>query len=155
MSEERARSMASVEPEILTAREAVKAVLRPNGKALEALLVKLHGQSAKAQREARRNQGVAREKLKERLEGKVFETDETGAVVVAVVTTRELIGWVEAESNAIKVEAMAQRSYDVHRVTNGVAGGTGVGTIEEYLTKLEGEEAAEQGQLGEGRDAAE
>ena len=60
-------------------------------------------------------------------------------VVVATVTTRELIGLFEAESNSIKVEAMAQRSYTVHCVVARAASPRG-GSIEDFIAALEQEE---------------
>jgi hypothetical protein len=124
---------------IMAAREAVRAVMAPTGADLEQLLMRLHRQSAKAQRSARRSQRAAREEITRRLEGKVLELDETGAVVVAVVTTRELIGLVQAESDIVKTEAMAQRSYDVHRsVVAGV--NPGAGSVEDFITAVEDEE---------------
>jgi len=129
--------------EILAARDVIRAKLAPTGGDLEKLLVQLHEQSAESQRKARRSQDRARSEIEKRLEGKILETDETGAVVVAVVTTRELIGLIEAESNIVKTEAMSQRSYDVHRATvNGV--NPAAGTVEDFITAIEQEETTEQ-----------
>jgi hypothetical protein len=63
-------------------------------------------------------------------------------VVVEKVTTRELIGAMEADSNEVKVEAMAQRSMDVHRMLTR-AGTPQGGSIEEFIDRLEQEEATE------------
>jgi hypothetical protein len=63
-------------------------------------------------------------------------------VVVSVVTNRELIGLMEAESNLIKVESMGQRSYTVHRVVAGTSAPQG-GSMEEFIDRLEQEEATE------------
>jgi hypothetical protein len=141
-------------PAILAAREAVRAVLAPTGRDLERLLMALHEQSARSQRDARRSQIHARREIKRRLAGKVLEQDDTGAVVVAVVTTRELIGLVEAESNIVKTEAMAQRSYDVHRsVVAGV--NPAAGTVEDFITAVEEEENTERaGDDGGTRDVS-
>ena len=58
---------------------------------------------------------------------------------MSVVTNRELIGMAEMESNSIKVEAMAQRSYTVHRAVARATSPPG-GNIEEFITRLEQEE---------------
>jgi hypothetical protein len=133
-----------LERAILTARDDIRAVMAPTGADLERLLMALHRQSAVSQKRARMSQGRARAELYRRLEGKIFEIDGTGEVVTAIVTTRELIGLVEAESNIVKTEAMAQRSYDVHRSVLAAASGPAVGGIEEFLTALEAEELTEQ-----------
>lgn len=64
-------------------------------------------------------------------------------VVVSMVTNRELIGAMEAESNLIKVEAMAQRSYTVHRVVQRVASPPS-GSIEDFIDRLERERATKR-----------
>ena len=128
--------------EIIAARDKVRAILAPTGKDLERLLVDLHRQSAQSQRKARQSQARARAELYSRLEGEVLTVD-NGEVVVATVTTRELIGLVEAESNIVKVEAMAQRSYDVHRMTSSQAA-PHAGSIEDFIGQLEQEEQTEQ-----------
>ena len=114
----------------------VRAILAPTGKDLEAFLITLHRQSAQSQRKARKSQQKARDELYRRLEGQ----DSTGTVVVMPVTTRELIGMMEAESNLIKVESMSQRSYTVHRVVARSANPQGA-SIEEFIGRLEEEEA--------------
>jgi hypothetical protein len=118
-------------PAILAAREAVRAILAPNGADLEALLMRLYRQSAQSQRNARKSQQKLRDEVYQRLEGQVME-----------VTNRELIGLMEAESNLVKVEAMAQRSYTVHRVVERAASPQ-AGSIEEFITQLEQEESTE------------
>ena len=134
--------------EILAARDVIRAQMAPTSADLERLLMKLHRQSARSQRKARQSQQRAREALYERLGGKVIELDDTGAVVVAIVTTRELIGVIEAESNIVKTEAMAQRSYDVHRsVVAGV--NPAAGSVEDFIIALEQEESIEVDPTGE------
>jgi hypothetical protein len=133
---------ASNVPAILEAREAVRAILAPNGADLEALLINLHRQSAHSQRKARRSQAKARAELYKRLEEGQTLAIAGNEVVVATVTTRELIGLVEAESNIVKVEAMAQRSYTVHRFASANASPRG-GSIESFITQLEQEEQTE------------
>jgi hypothetical protein len=126
-------------PAILEARAAVRAVLAPNGADLEALLMRLHRQSAQSQRKARKSQQKLRDELYRRLdEGQTLEIH-GNEVVLSLVTNRELIGMVEAESNLIKVEAMAQRSYTVHRVVVRAASPQ-AGSIESLIEQLEQEE---------------
>ena len=128
--------------EILVAQTAAKARLAPTGADLERLLITLHTASAQAQRRARSSASKARAELYRRLRTGQTLVVEGREVVVAVVTNRELIGMVEAESNQVKTEAMAQRSYDVHRMmTNGPSNGGG--NIESFIEALEHEEAAE------------
>jgi hypothetical protein len=129
-------------PAILEAREVMRARLAPTGKDLEALLMRLHRQSAVAQKRARESHAKLRAELHRRLaEGQTLVIH-GNEVVVEVVTTRELIGAVEADSNEVKVEAMAQRSMDVHRVI--VRGATPQGgSIEEFIDRLEQEEITE------------
>ena len=129
-------------PAILEARAAVRAVLAPNGADLEALLMRLHEQSAQSQRKARKSQQKLRDELNRRLDEGQTLVIHGNEVVVSVVTNRELIGAMEAESNLIKVEAMAQRSYTVHRVVRRAASPQG-GSIEEFLDRLEQEEQTE------------
>ena len=62
----------------------------------------------------------------------MVEVDSTGTVAVMPVTTRELIGMMETESNLIKLESMSQRSYTVHRAVARVASPQG-GSIEEFI----------------------
>jgi hypothetical protein len=70
--------------------------------------VKLHQQSAQSQKKARVSQARARAELYKRLdEGQTFEIH-GNEVIVSTVSNRELIGLVEAESNIVKTEAMAQ-----------------------------------------------
>ena len=141
MSDALARTGSNV-PAILEARAAVRAILAPNGADLEALLMRLHTQSAQSQRKARKSQQKLRDEVYRRLEeGQTLEIHGK-EVVVSVVTNRELIGLMEAESNLIKVEAMAQRSYTVHRVVQRAASPQG-GSIEEFITQLEQEEQTE------------
>ncbi len=100
--------------------------------------MRLHEQSAQSQRQARRSQQTARDEIYRRLDGKVMEVDNTDTAVVAVVTTRELIRLVEAESNIVKTEAMAQRSYDIHRMASS-ATSPAAGSIEDFVAALESE----------------
>ena len=130
---------AMVDPRVEEARAAVRALLAPTGKDLEVLLINLHRQSAQSQRKARKSQQKLRAELYRRLgEGQTLEIH-GNEVVVSVVTNRDLIGAMEAENNLIKVEAMAQRSYTVHRVVQRAAAPQG-GSIEEFLDRLEQEE---------------
>ena len=130
-------------PAILAAREVMRARLAPTGKDLERLLVKLHRESAIAQRKARESQAKLRAELYRRLEeGQTLEIH-GNEVVVSVVTNRELIGMAEMESNSVKVEAMAQRSYTVHRLASATASPQG-GRIEEFIDRLEQEETTER-----------
>jgi hypothetical protein len=129
-------------PAILAAREVMRARLAPTGKDLERLLIALHKQSARSQRKARESQARARAELYKRLdEGQTLEIH-GNEVVVSVVTNRELIGIVEMESNSVKVEAMAQRSYDVHRMITRDGNPQG-GSVDEFIDRLEQEEATE------------
>ena len=96
-------------PAILAARDVTRARLAPTGKDLEHLLLKLHKQSAIAQKNARESHAKLRAEPHRRLEqGQTLEIH-GNEVVVSVVTTRERIGAMEADSNEVKVEAMAQR----------------------------------------------
>ena len=85
----------------------------------------VHGRdSAENQAKARRNQDEARRELDKRLEGTPVEYNgET--VVVTTVTTREILAALKAESDIVKVEALAQRSYDVHQAIFGHSGHSG------------------------------
>jgi hypothetical protein len=129
-------------PAILEARAAVRAILAPNGADLEALLMRLHRESAQSQRKARRSQRKLRAELYRRLDEGQTLVIHGNEVAVSMVTNRELIGVMEAESNLIKVEAMAQRSYTVHRVVQRAASPQG-GSLEEFLERLEREEVTE------------
>lgn len=96
------------------ARSAARSALAPTGHDLEALLIRIPHESAKHQAKARRNQERARQEFFKRLEG--VQVEQGGRqVVVSRVTTREVIRMLEAESNLIKSEALAQRSYAVHQ----------------------------------------
>jgi hypothetical protein len=128
--------------EILAERDRVRAILAPTGADLEKLLVRLHQQSAKAQAKARKSRDRARAELYKRLdEGQTLEIH-GNEVVVSVVTNRELIGLIEADNNDVKVEAMAQRSYDVHRMASATAAPQ-AGSIESFIDRLEQEEQTE------------
>jgi ABC-type protease/lipase transport system fused ATPase/permease subunit len=128
--------------DILAERERVRAILAPTGADLEKLLVELHTQSARAQKVARRQQAKLRAEINRRLEeGETLVIHGT-EVVVEKVTTREMIGAMEAENNSVKVEAMAQRSYDVHRMSQHVAAPQ-AGSIESFIDRLEAEEQTE------------
>lgn len=127
---------------ILQAQDAVRARLAPTGKDLEKLLMRLHRQSAKAQQNARKSHAKLREELHRRLEEGETLVIHGNEVVVEKVTTRELIGAMEADSNEVKVEAMAQRSMDVHRMITRGATPQG-GSIEEFIDRLEQEETTE------------
>ena len=129
-------------PAILAAREVMRARLAPTGKDLEKLLMRLHRQSAVAQKRARESHAKLRAELHRRLaEGQTLVIH-GNEVVVEVVTTRELIGAMEADSNEVKVEAMAQRSMDVHRMITRGSTPQG-GSIEEFIDRLEQEEQTE------------
>ena len=129
-------------PAILAAREVVRARLAPTGKDLERLLMRLHRQSAQSQRKARKSQQKLRDELYKRLDEGQTLVIHGNEVVVSVLTNRELIGLMEAESNLVKVESMSQRSYTVHRMVAGAATPQG-GSIEEFIDRLEQEEATE------------
>jgi hypothetical protein len=101
-------------PAILAAREVMRARLAPTGKDLERLLIRLHRQSAIAQKRARESHAKLRAELYRRLEEGQTLVIHGNEVVVEVVTTREIIGAMEAENNSVKVEAMAQRLHDRH-----------------------------------------
>lgn len=128
--------------EILAERDRVRAILAPNGKDLEKLLVQVHTQSVQAQRKARKSLARIREELNRRLdEGQTLEIH-GNEVVVSTVTNRDLIGLGMLENDGIKVEAMAQRSYDVHRMTTTNVNPQG-GSIESFIDQLEQEEQTE------------
>ena len=123
-----------LDPSVERARSAARAALAPTGKDLEALLIKIHRESAENQATARRNQDEARKELDKRLEGTPVEHNgET--IVVTTVTTREILAAFKAESDVIKVEAMAQRSYNVHQAIFGHSGTAG-NTIEDFIAAL-------------------
>jgi hypothetical protein len=128
--------------EILQAQNQVRARLAPTGKDLEALLMRLHRQSAHSQREARKQTAKLRAEFNRRLEEGQTLVIHGNEVVVEVVTTREIIGAMEAENNRVKVEAMAQRSMDVHRMAIN-ATNPAAGSIEDFIDRLEAEEATE------------
>jgi uncharacterized protein with von Willebrand factor type A (vWA) domain len=137
MSDELART-----GEILAERDRVRAILAPNGKDLEKLLIRVHTQSVQAQRKARKSLARIREELNRRLdEGQTLEIH-GNEVIVSTVTNRDLIGLGMLENDGIKVEAMAQRSYDVHRMTTGNANPQ-AGSIESFIDQLEQEEQTE------------
>jgi hypothetical protein len=142
MSEPGGAAMERRAGEILQAQDAVRAILAPTGKDLEKLLIACHTESIRAQRKARRSRAKMRAELNRRLvqgETLVIHGNE---VVVETVTNSDLIRQQEADANEIKVEAMAQRSYDVHRMIarDGTPQG---GSIEEFIDRLEQEEATE------------
>ena len=56
--------------------------------------------------------------------------------MVTTVTTREILAALKAESDVVKVEALAQRSYNVHQAIFGHSG-TGGNTIEDFIAALE------------------
>ena len=142
MSEPGGAAMERRAGEILQAQDAVRARLAPTGKDLEALLMRLHRQSAHSQRKARRQTAKLRAELNRRLlEGQTLVIH-GNEVVVEVVTNSDLIRAMEAENNGIKVEAMAQRSLDVHRMITRGATPQG-GSIEEFIDRLEEEETTE------------
>ena len=99
---------AKLDPVVERARSAARAARAPTGKAHEALLINVHLESAVNQREARRKQAAVRCELNKRLKGIPAEVNgET--VMVTTVTTREILAALKAESDVVKVEAMAQR----------------------------------------------
>jgi hypothetical protein len=129
-------------PGVIAEVDRVRAIMAPTGADLERLLLKLHKQSAIAQKKARESHAKLRAELHRRLaEGQTLVIH-GNEVVVDVVTTRELIGAMEADSNEVKVEAMAQRSMDVHRMISR-AGTPQGGSIEEFIDRLEQEETTE------------
>jgi hypothetical protein len=84
-------------------------------------------ESAKAQRQARVSQRMARVEIYRRLRAKVAPgTDgKTEAKVEAErPSSGELIRLMEAEANLVKDEAMAQRSYKLATMTGGQAAET-------------------------------
>lgn len=115
--------------DVTEAREAMAAQLAPNGEALTDLLIQLHQESAQHQRKARARLDRVWKALEARLDGQVV--DAQGNKVE--VTTRELANVAESLNNAIKVEAMAQRGYDVHLVAAGRGTGAGSMGVDEFL----------------------
>ena len=116
------------------ARSAARAALAPSGKDLEALLIDLHRESAENQATARRDQDEAREEFAKRLDGTPIEYNGE-VVMVTTVTTREIVAALKAETDILKAEALAQRSYDVHQATFGHSGTAG-NTIEHFIAAL-------------------
>ena len=129
-------------PGVIAEVDRVRAIMAPTGKDLEALLMRLHRQSAHSQRKARKQTAKLRAELNRRLEEGQTLVIHGNEVVVEVVTTSELIGAMEAENNSVKVEAMAQRSMDVHRMATS-ATNPAIGSIEDFIDRLEHEEATE------------
>jgi hypothetical protein len=128
--------------EVLTAQDAARAQLAPNGKDLERVLIALHAASAEAQSAARASLAKVRAELYKRLQdGQTLEIH-GNEVTVSVVSNRDLIGLGMLDSDSVKVEAMAQRSYDVHRMAAN-AGAPTSGSIEDFIDKLEQEEQTE------------
>jgi hypothetical protein len=142
MAEERRDLVSQRAPGVIAEVDRVRAIMAPTGKDLAALLMRLHRQSAQAQRKARESQAKLRAELYRRLEEGQTLAIHGNEVVVSVVTNRELIGMAEMESNSVKVEAMAQRSYDVHRAVTSSTHPQG-GSIEDFIDRLEQEEATE------------
>lgn len=128
--------------EILAERDRVRAILAPTGADLEKVLIGLHLESAKAQKRARKSQARLRAELMKRLDVGQTLVIHGNEVVVETVTNSDLIRQQEADSNAVKVEAMAQRSYDVHRMAQSTANPQ-AGSIEDFIGRLEEEEATE------------
>ena len=96
-------------PGVIAEVDRVHAILAPTGADLERLLLKVHRQSVIAPKQARKSHAKLRAELHRRLdEGKTLVIH-GNEVVVEKVTTRELIGAMEADANEVKVEAMAQR----------------------------------------------
>ena len=58
--------------------------------------------------------------------------------MVTTVTTRGILAAFKAESDIVKVEAVAQRSYNVHQATFGHSGTAG-NTIEDFIAAVERE----------------
>ena len=142
MAEVRRDLVSQRAPGVIAEVDRVRAILAPTGKDLEKLLIELHTQSAMAQKRARKSHAKLRKELHHRLEEGETLIIHGNEVVVEKVTTRELIGAMEADSNEVKVEAMAQRSMDVHRMLTR-AGTPQGGSIEEFIDRLEQEEATE------------
>ena len=107
MAEERRDLVSQRAPGVIAVVDRVRAIMAPTGKDLEKLLIRLHLQSAHSQRKARRQTAKLRAELNRRLEDGQTLVIHGNEVVVEVVTTREIIGAMEAENNGIKVEAMA------------------------------------------------
>lgn len=128
--------------DILAERDRVRALLAPNGKDLEKVMIGLHLESAEAQRANRVGLAKVRDELYRRLEeGQTLEIH-GNEVIVSTVSNRDLIGLGMLENDGVKVEAMAQRSYDVHRMTSGQANPQ-AGSIESFIDQLEQEEQTE------------
>jgi hypothetical protein len=120
MAEERRDLVSQRAPGVIAEVDRVRAILAPTGADLERLLLKMHRQSVVAQKKARESHAKLRAELHRRLDEGETLVIHGNEVVVEKVTTREIIGAMEADSNEVKVEAMAQRSLDVHRmVTRG------------------------------------
>ena len=129
-------------PGVIAEVDRVRAILAPNGKDLEKLLVECHTESIQAQRNARASRAKMRAELQRRLEEGETLMIHGNEVVVEKVTNSDLIRQQEADSNEVKVEAMAQRSMDVHRMI--LRGGTPQGgSIEDFIERLEQEEQTE------------
>jgi hypothetical protein len=142
MAEERRDLVSRRAPGVIAEVDRVRAILAPTGADLERLLLKMHRQSVIAQKKARESHAKLRAELHRRLaEGETLVIH-GNEVVVEKVTTREIIGAMEADSNEVKVESMAQRSLDVHRMVTRGATPQG-GSIEEFIDRLEQEEATE------------
>jgi hypothetical protein len=142
MPEERRDLVSQRAPGVIAEVDRVRAVLAPTGADLERLLLKMHRQSVLAQKKARASHDKLRAELHRRLDEGETLVIHGNEVVVEKVTTREIIGAMEADSNEVKVEAMAQRSLDVHRMITRGATPQG-GSIEEFIDRLEQEETTE------------
>ena len=142
MAEERRDLVSQRAPGVIAEVDRVRAILAPTGADLERLLLKMHKQSVIAQKKARESHAKLRAELHRRLEEGETLVIHGNEVVVEKVTTREIIGAMEADSNEVKVEAMAQRSLDVHRMVTRGATPQG-GSIEEFIDRLEQEETTE------------
>ena len=142
MAEERRDLVSQRAPGVIAEVDRVRAILAPNGKDLEKLLLECHAESIQAQRNARESRAKLRAELHRRLEEGETLVIHGNEVVVEKVTNRDLIGAMEADANEVKVESMAQRSLDVHRMVTRGATPPG-GSIEEFIDRLEQEEQTE------------
>jgi hypothetical protein len=142
MAEERRDLVSQRAPGVIAEVDRVRAILAPTGADLERLLLKMHKQSVIAQKRARESHAKLRAELYRRLEEGQTLVIHGNEVVVEVVTTREIIGAMEAENNSVKVEAMAQRSMDVHKMAIS-ATNPAAGSIEDFIDRLEQEETTE------------
>jgi hypothetical protein len=106
MAEGRRDLVSQRAPGVIAEVDRVRAILAPTGTDLERLLLKMHKQSVIAQKKARESHAKLRAELHRRLEEGQTLVIYGNEVVVEKVTTREIIGAMEADSNEVKVEAI-------------------------------------------------